>query len=122
MVSKGTIAFFVFLSVIIIPLITWGTLAYSGCTPKNDGYFGSYCNPFPFGAGGSCGGGSSGNGGKGTCSAKTDATSCTSDIGCNTLTTQGACNGLPSCCDWQEGYRRFNRSPRREGYRRFARR
>ena len=128
MVSNGIIALFVFLSVIIVPLITWGTLAYSGCTPKNDGLFGMGCNPFPFGKGGSCGG-SSGGGGTGTCSQATDVTRavpCAQQKAMDGATqcvdlTSAACKD-DGCCDWKESYRRFNRSPRREGYRRFTRR
>lgn len=119
--SKAMMSVGFFLMIVLLVLGTWAVLAYSGCTPKNNGFFGSYCNPFPFGEGGSCGGGSS------------SKAMCVGDPGCDGL-SQPECvmankSTNPSSkinCGWfdcAEPYRRFNRSPRRrEGYRRFARR
>ena len=112
--SKGMMAFGMFLIIVLFVLVTWAVLAFSGCTPKNNGVFGSYCNPFPFGGGGSCGG-SNGNGGKCINADPAGKYDCSADSYEDCLKNQS--------CKWEERYRRFNRSPRRrEGYRRFARR
>ena len=132
--SKAMMAFGMFLIIVLFVLVTWAILAQSGCTPKHDGWFGSYCNPFPFGEGGSCGGSNGGNGGTKwyKCSDKCATAQSTGSVDSGDYETQSrCCSGCEPAAGWadtdpcksSEGYRRFNRSPRRrEGYRRFARR